>query len=86
MSGWALRTYGTRDKEHMITIWNPLVRLCLDYCSQLWSPSPSIFQEIDLLEETQRSFTRQIDGMDGLDYAERLKKKEKTYVQHPEET
>ena len=32
MSGWALRTFNTRE-EHMITIWNSLVRPCLDYCS-----------------------------------------------------
>ena len=74
MSGWALRTFKTREEEHMITIWNSLVRPCLDYCSPLWSPMPSNFQEIDLLKETQRSFTRQIRGLDGLDYAERLKK------------
>ena len=42
----------------------------------LWSPRPSNFYEINLLEETQRSFTRQIDVMDGLDYAEWGKKKE----------
>ena len=61
----------------MITIWNQLIRSCLYYCSPLWSPKPSNFYKIDLLGETQRSFTRQIDGMDGLDYAERLKKKKK---------
>merc|ERR1711942_557239 len=58
----------------MITIWNSLVRPCLDYCSPVWSPIPSNFHEIDLLEEIQRSFTRQIDGMEGLDYAQHLKK------------
>merc|ERR1712121_528499 len=34
----------------------------------------SNFWEIDLLKEIQRSFTRQIDGMEGLDYAQRLEK------------
>ena len=58
----------------MITIWNSLVRPCLDYCSPVWSPRPSNFQEIDLLEQTQRSFTKKIEGMEGLDYAQRLKK------------
>ena len=77
MSGWALRTFSTREEEHMITLWNSLVRPCLDYCSPLWSPMPSDLQEIDLLEETQRSFTRQIKGLEGLDYAERLKKLKK---------
>ena len=77
MSGWALRSFSTREEDHMITIWNSLVRPCLDYCSPLWSPMPSDLQEIDLLEETQRSFTRQIKGLEGLDYAERLKKLKK---------
>ena len=73
MAGWALRTFRTRKELPMITIWNSLVRPCLDYCSPVWSPRPSNFHEIDLLEQTQRSFTRQINGMEGLDYA-RLKK------------
>ena len=74
MAGWALRTFQTRKELPMITIWNSLVRPCLDYCSPLWSPRPSNFQEIDLLEKIQKNFTRQIDGMEGLDYAKRLEK------------
>ena len=66
MSGWALRTFSTREEDHMITLWKSLVRPCLDYGSPLWSPMPSDLQEIDLLEETQRSFTRNINGMEGL--------------------
>ena len=73
MSGWALRTFSTRDKNTMITIWNSQIRPILDYCSPLWSPRPWNYKEIDLLEETQRTFTRQINGMEGYDYAERLK-------------
>merc|ERR1711895_101526 len=74
MAGWALRTFQTRKELPMITIWNSLVRPCLDYYSPVWSPRPSNFQEIDLLEQTQRSFTKKIEGMEGLDYAQRLKK------------
>ena len=70
MSGWTMRTFETRKREPMPTIWNLLVRPCLNYCSSLWSLGPSSFQEIDLLEETYRTFTRQIKGMDGLDYAQ----------------
>ena len=51
-----------------------MVRPCLDYCSPVWSPRPSNFQEIDLLEQTQRSFTKKIKGIEGLDYAQCLKK------------
>ena len=73
MSGWALRTFSTRDRKTMITIWNSQVRPVLDYCSPLWSPRPWNYKEIDFLEQTQRTFTRLINGLDDLDYAQRLK-------------
>ena len=85
MSGWALRTFKTRERFPMITVWNTLIRPSLDYCSPLWSPRPSNFKEIDLLEETLRSFTRKINGMDGLDYAQRLKKLNMNSVQRRHE-
>ena len=74
MSGWALRAFRTREADPMITIWNSLVRPHLDYCSPLWSPRPSNLKEIDLLEDTQRVFTRNIDGMKDKDYARRISK------------
>ena len=73
MAGWALRTFSTREKCPMITIWNAQVRPILDYCSPLWSPRPWNYKDIDLLEETQRAFTRYIKDMKDLDYAQRLK-------------
>ena len=54
MSGWALRTFQTREVEPMITVWNSLISPHLDYCSPLWSPRPTNVGEIDLLESTQR--------------------------------
>ena len=74
MTGWVLRTFSTRERDPMITMWNSQVRSILDYCSPLWSPSPKDLGNIDLIENTQRAFTRNIDGMEGLDYAQRLKK------------
>ena len=73
MVGWALRTFSTREKKCMITIWNSQIRPIIDYCSPLWSPRPWNYKEIDFLEETLRSFTRQINGMKDYDYAQRLK-------------
>ena len=73
MSAWVLRTFLTRDKNPMIQMWNYQIRPILDYCSPLWSPCPSNYNNIDLLEGTQRSFTRKIDGTEGLNYAQRLK-------------
>ena len=58
----------------MIIMWNTQVRSIMDYCSPLWAPDPKDLGNIDLLENTQRSFTRSINGMEGLDYAQRLRK------------
>ena len=43
----------------------------LDYGSQLWSPFQ--VKNINALERVQRVFTKHIDGMHNLSYAERLK-------------
>ena len=43
----------------------------LDYGSQLWSPFQ--VKSINALERVQRVFTKHIDGMHNLSYAERLK-------------
>ena len=69
----------------MITIWNSQVRPVLDYCSPLWSPCPTDFKNIDLLEGTQRAFTRRIESMEGLTYAQRLKKLKMYSVQRRQE-
>ena len=54
----------------MMTIWRCLIQPKIDYCSQLWSPSNQA--SISVLEDLQRNFTRLIDGMEGLDYVDRL--------------
>merc|ERR1711913_182493 len=67
MAGWALRTFRTRKEQPMTTIWNSLVRPCLDYCSPVWSPRLSNLQEIDLLEETEIFYqTNRWNGGTGL--------------------
>ena len=81
MAGWALRTFTTREKYPMITLWNSQARPILDYCSSLWSPRPWNYKEIYLLEETLRTFTRYIKGMKDLDYA-----KGTEIVQHSKKT
>ena len=71
MCAWILRTFRTRDKKAMLILWKTLVQPILDYSSQLWSPSRA--GDIQKLESVPRAFTRQINGMSGLDYWERLK-------------
>ena len=69
--GWALRTFRRRSKLVMLTIWKSLIQCKLDYTSQLWSPSDQA--SISSLESVARHFTAKIQGMEGLDYWERLK-------------
>ena len=71
LSGWILRTFMSRDRMTMLTLWKALVLPRLDYCSQLWSPSKA--GEINTLENIQRQFTRYIDNLNGCSYPERLK-------------
>ena len=70
LSGWILRTFSTRDITTMLTLFKSLVLSRLDYGSQLWSPH--LVKHIDQLEKIQRSFTKHITGMQGLDYSDRL--------------
>ena len=39
LSGWVLRTFRTRHRIPMLTLWKSLILSKLDYCSQLWSPT-----------------------------------------------
>ena len=71
LCGWALRSFRSRSRMVMITIWKSLVQSRLDYCSQLWSPWSAA--EINRLEDIQRHFTSKINGMQGQNYWERMK-------------
>ena len=71
MVAWILRTFKTRDRLPMITLWKSLVQPIMDYCSQLWCPTqPSLIKQ---LEAVQQNFTRKVKVDQKLDYWERLK-------------
>ena len=70
-AAWVLRTFSTRDKIPMTTLFKALVQCKLDYCSQLWSPTAK--GEINALEMVQRSFLRKIKNVGHLPYWEQLK-------------
>ena len=44
--GWIIRTFQTRDRTTMLTLWKELVIPILDYCSQLWSRGQKLTSEI----------------------------------------
>ena len=69
--GWVFRTFRTRSKKVMMTVWRSLIQPRLDYCSQLWSPSDAT--TINMLEDIQRHFSSRVSGMKDRDYWDRLK-------------
>ena len=69
--GIILRTFITRDAELMIKLFNTYVRSKLEYCCSVWSPNAQ--GEINAIERIQKSYSSKIDGMEGLDYHQRLK-------------
>ena len=69
-SGYIMRTFRSRTKQTMLTLWKSMLQSRLDYCSQLYSPSSA--GEIKQLENIQRSFTAKIQGMQERNYRERL--------------
>ena len=71
ISSWIYRTFKTRDKTVMITLWKSLAIPHLDYCSQLWAPSKRyLMQE---LESLQKSFFNGLSSIRHLNYWEKLK-------------
>lgn len=69
--GWVLRTFKTRERRPMLTLWKQLVLCDLDYCSQLWNPGKT--GDVQALELLQRSYLRRIAGMQAYNYWEQLK-------------
>lgn len=67
---WILRTFQTRDRVPMMTLWKSLIRSKLEYCCQLWHPSMK--GDTQALEQVQRNFIRKISGMQQLSYWEQL--------------
>ena len=70
MAGWVLSAFKTRDKTAMLTLYKALVRSLMEYCCILWNPT-SVTQ-IQQIESVQRTFTSKINGIQHMNYWERL--------------
>ena len=66
-----LRTFKTRARELMIMMFNSYLKSKLEYYCIVWSPNE---QYINKTEDIQRIFTGKINGIDGINYHQRLKK------------
>ena len=70
--GLISRTFVTRTKEVMMTLYKSLVRPHLEYCVQAWRPH--LKKDIQKIEKVQRRATRMMMGGEVLDYESRLKR------------
>lgn len=70
LASWILRTFISREKAVMLTLWKSLVLCRLEYNCPLWNSAK--IGEIKALEAVQRTFTSKIAGMDALNYWDRL--------------
>ena len=66
-----LNCFKSKNKDMLFRAFKTFVRPTLEYCSNLWSPYRK--SDIDLIESVQRRFTNRLNGMVGLQYADRLK-------------
>ena len=64
LAGWVRRSFVSRDKLTMLTLFKSLVISRLDYASQLWSPHK--ISQITQIEKVQRSFTKHICDITGI--------------------
>ena len=69
--GWTLRTFKSREKDTIMTLYKSLVMPHLEYCSVLIHPYK--ITDIQLMEGVQRSMTAKITAYKDYNYHERLK-------------
>ena len=66
-----LKSTVNRDASFLIPLYVAHIRPILEYCSSVWNLG--YITDINLLESVQRRWTRNIRGMEHLDYSHRLK-------------
>ena len=66
-----LRGTVCRSPAFMVTLFISHIRPMMDYCCTVWNSG--YMGDVRKLESVQRRWTREIDGMNGLEYADRLR-------------
>ena len=74
------RSFKTREKNFLKSMFCVYIRPILEYDPPAWSPSTLC--DIDRVENVQRSFTRRIPGLAHLPYVERLQVLELQSLEH----
>ena len=70
--GMINRIYDDKSQHNIISLYKSLVRPHLEYAIQAWRPYKQ--KDIDAIEKVQRRATRMIEGMQNVDYGERLRR------------
>ena len=75
MMAWVSRNVICKTKEVMSIIYRYLIRPHLEYCVQVWSPTPrhGNWDTILRIEKVQRKFTSLVNNIGTLQYSARLK-------------
>ena len=71
-SGMLLRVFETRKPELMLKMFGSYVRSKVEYCSLIWNPWKK--EDVDKLERIQKNFTSKIEGLERMDYHQRLER------------
>ena len=69
--GWILRSFRSRKAEVIITLYQAYVIPRLEYASILWTPY--LIQDITRMESIQRTITAKVEGVQHLNYHQRLR-------------
>ena len=70
--GWILRSFFSRKAEVIISLYQTYVGPRLEYGSILWSPY--LVKDITRIEAIQRTVTAKVEGLENLNYHQRLYK------------
>ena len=66
------KCFSSRQIDLLVKAYKSYILPILDYCSPVWSPYK--LADIDLLESVQRFFTKRLEGLYDIPYADRLQK------------
>ena len=69
--GWILRSFKSRKPEVIITLFQSYVIPRLEYSSTLWSPYQ--IKDITKIEAIQRTVTDKVEGVENMNYHQRLR-------------
>ena len=69
--GWILRSFKSRKQEILISLYKSYVVPRLEYASILWTPY--LIKHITQIEAIQRTITAKVEGLDNLNYYQRLR-------------